>query len=113
MEARLIELQLKRGDTFARRVEAFAGNAPFDLSAAIVRSQVRRGPMVQRADELLAELVVTPHPTDVGVFMLFAAAAETDTWPLGRHLADIQITIGAGVQSTETFGLTLVESITR
>lgn len=74
----MIELLVKRGDTFSREVAAFADDVPQDLTTATVRCQVRRGPLVRDAGTLIQELTVTLDPPPaVGVFTIFASAAPT------------------------------------
>ena len=108
----MLTLRHKRGDTFVRAVTVYSGVAPYDLGAATVRCQIRRG-RGQSGVELVQELTVVESLVDVGKFTISATATETALWPTGMHLADIQITIGAGVLSTKTFTVDVVEDITR
>lgn len=98
----------KRGDTFAAKCTYLVDGAPAPLPA-IVRAQLR-----DRAGTLVQAFTFALIDASAGQYSLGAAAAETTSWPLGVSLCDIEYTdIDGNVSSTETFGVNVVQDITR
>lgn len=96
----------KRGDTFnlTCKVPIAFGNA---LDA--VGCQVRlRGNLIEQ----LTYEVLTPTATEF-IYKLSATAEQTELWPLGMLLSDIEYIIDSNVASTETFAINLIEDQTR
>jgi hypothetical protein len=93
--------KVKRGDTFS----AACQREGVDITATIIRSQIRSGAWVQ-------ELTVTKTNAATGEFTLSATPAQSEFWPIGKAVWDIEYTDSGAVRSTETVNLLIVEDVT-
>ena len=98
-------IDIKRGDTlgFYANLTDTAGE-PLTGKAAVLRSQVRTS-----FGTLLAELPITEDSETPGRYYL---RADTEEWPTGTHLCDIELAEGGVVSSTETFKVLVKEDVT-
>ena len=97
----------KRGDTLRIACQLQDDDQhPINIAGLNIASQIR-----QSNDRLVAALTVTVLDEVLGKFEL---TAETQDWPTGRHLCDIEYTQANGdVFSTVTFDVLVVRDITR
>jgi hypothetical protein len=98
----------KRGDIFQLGgIAKDSGGITIDLTAVTLRSQVRTV-----GGALVAELLVNKadQVTNKGEFSL--SFATTTDWPTGYLLIDIEQRVGAGVTSSETVRVPVLEDIT-
>lgn len=98
----------KRGDAFQLGATAKdAAGVTIDLTLVTIRSQVRTA-----AAALVAELLVSKanQTTDKGEFAL--SCVDTTAWPPGYLVIDIEQRVGAGITSSETMRLPVLEDVT-
>ena len=97
----------KRGDTLRIVCQLQDDDqAPINIAGLTIASQIR-----QSNDRLVSNLDVTVLDAVLGKFEL---SADTDEWPTGRHLCDIEYTQANGdVFSTVTFDVLVLRDITR
>jgi hypothetical protein len=102
----------KTGDTYNLACRYRDAGVPQDLTGATIRAQIRTpsGGLVATLEPTLAD---QDDPETVGRFTLAPDPADTTGWPIGAHLADIEITIGGVIRSTETFVQPVVRDQTR
>lgn len=93
--------KVKRGDTFS----AVCQRVGVDITSTTIRSQIRAGTWRQ-------DLTVTKTNAATGEFTLSATAADSELWPLGNAIWDIEYTDAGAVHSTETVKLVIVEDVT-
>lgn len=100
------KISFKRGDTFAFYANiTIDGTTPLVTSVANIRSQVRT-----TTNALIDELVVTTTATQ-GEYLLTAGA--TDTWGVGVHNLDIEITIDGVISSSDTILVEVLKDVTK
>lgn len=97
----------KRGDTMLLTVTYKVDGTPADISNINIASQVRT-----QSGTLVAAMVVTKLES-TGQFTMAPTGADTSEWPLGNLLCDIEFTQSGNIRSTETFGIVVVEEITK
>lgn len=97
----------KRGDTMLLTVTYKVDGVAADISTIDIASQVRT-----LNGSLIATMVVDKLET-TGQFTLTPDVQDTSTWPLGNLLCDIEFTQSGNIRSTETFGIIVVEEITK
>lgn len=97
----------KRGDTMLLAVTYKVDGIPADISTIDIASQIRtqNGSLIATMD--VDKLVAT------GQFTLTPVNPDTSAWPLGNLLCDIEFTQSGNIRSTETFGIVVVEEITK
>lgn len=102
----------KTGDTYGLSCRYREDGDYVSLTGATIRAQIRTtsGKLVAALTPALADQGL---PATVGRFTLVADPADTSAWPVGPHLADIEITIAGVVRSTETFVQPVVRDQTR
>ncbi len=96
---------IKKGNTFAFTA-VFDDNGPVTGIANKLKAQVR-----DPFDKLLAELQISETGTQ-GTY-LFRAEQNTEDWPIGQLLCDIQYSENDVVTSSETFYFNVVKDVTR
>lgn len=97
----------KRGDTMLLTVTYKVDGVPADVSTITIASQVRT-----QSGSLVATMVVTKLGS-TGQFTLAPTVSDTSDWPLGNLLCDIEFTQSGNIRSTETFGIVVIEEITK
>lgn len=97
----------KRGDTMLLTVTYKIDGVASDISTIDIASQVR-----SQSGQLVATMVVSKLQT-TGQFTLTPTVADTSNWPLGNLLCDIEFSQSGNIRSTETFGIVVVEEITK
>ena len=97
----------KRGDTMLLTVTYKVNGIASDISTIDIASQIRN-----QSGLLIASMVVTKLP-EAGQFTLAPTNSDTSNWPLGNLLCDIEFTQSGNIRSTETFGIVVVEEITK
>ena len=97
----------KRGDTMLLTVTYKVDGTPADISTISIASQVRK-----QYGSLVATMVVTKLGS-TGQFTLAPTDSDTSEWPLGNLLCDIEFTQSGNIRSTETFGITVIEEVTK
>lgn len=102
---------IKRGASFDRAITLRVDGVPMDLSAATVRSELRKG-RPDAPGELVQELDATITATP-GRTTLRALPAETALWEPGKYVCDARFAIGSSVTFTKTFVLTVMASVTQ
>jgi hypothetical protein len=101
----------KRGDTFERTCTYKRGGALFDLTGTtiVVTIETSCGTLV----DTLSVVLAAQSGATLGQFTISKAYVSTESWPLGRHVADIQYTFPDGKRlSTRTFFVEVVEDVT-
>lgn len=105
------QIETKRGDTlemtFARRN---ADGSPFDLTGYTVACEAAMSGTVYPLTATVADVLG-------GLVSITALATDTDDWPLSvfagpKMLCDIEFSLGALVESTETFEIIVKQDIT-
>jgi len=98
----------KRGDSLEWVFNYTENSIATDITTYTIACDVK-----QEDDTLIQALTVTKTDAANGVFSLTATAAQTASWPVGDHKADVEITDGSSnVFSSETFTVSLVKDIT-
>jgi hypothetical protein len=101
------EIKLKRGDTLYL-VCTYSDNndVAIDLTNVSIESNV-----MSSVKEHITALVITKldQVTNTGKFSITAPVGFT--FPVGKHLFDIQYTENGFVQSTDTMHLTIIEDV--
>lgn len=92
---------VKRGDTF----RALCQRVGVDIGSTVIRSQIRSGGFVQ-------DLTVDKTNAATGEFTLTCLPIETELWPVGNAVWDIEYTDAGEVRSTVTVKLRIVEDVT-
>lgn len=101
--------QLKRGDTFSLGCVSYsADKIPEDLTDFSIRSQIRSA----GSSKFIAELTVAKSDQELYPGEFSVTWEETDNWPTGKLLLDIQFTNGSVVTSSETMELFVALDIT-
>lgn len=98
-------MKLKRGDTLAFYVN-FKDSDGDPVARTGLLCQIRT-----RAGVLVDTMTIASTAT-LGKY-LFTASVSTSTYPLTRLEADIQITDGATVVSSDTFFIEMIQDVTR
>ncbi len=99
------QLQCKRGDSFLLTCAYLVDGEPAALPA--IRAQVRTP-----AGKLAQELEVT-QSDDLGVYTLSAGGDQTQSWPVGVLVCDIQYGDSPGdTYSTPTFEILVKQDVT-
>lgn len=100
---------LKRGDTFAMYINLTDSSGeeeiPLIVSVENIKCQVRT-----EYDKLVQTLDVEETETP-GKYII--KSDDTQNWPIGDLLSDIQITINNITSSSDTFIIPLVKDVTR
>jgi len=97
-------LEIKAGDTLAwssARTDA-AGNAVSLSGVTLASSFTGSNGTIAPSYNILSEAG--------GTFEITAPASTTETWTPGVYVGDLTFTDGLGVQSTETFAVTVLRS---
>ena len=98
----------KRGDTMLLTVTYKVDGIPTSISTIDIASQIRT-----QYGTLIDSMIVTKSGSSTGVFTLAPSDSDTSAWPLGNLLCDIEFTQSGNIRSTETFGIVVVEEITK
>jgi len=120
----------KRGDTFSldctnkkRRLDASGNPIKIDgkyvydpealTSDTIIRAQLRDPSTMALVDEL--RIVASPDQVvNVGKFVILqSATADTNLWPIGSVICDLQITVGDRVRSSDSFLIPIIQDVTK
>lgn len=97
----------KRGDTMLLTVTYKVDGVATSVTDIDIASQVR-----QKQGNLVATMNVAKLG-GTGQFTLTPSVADTSEWPLGLVYCDIQFSQSGAVRSTETFGINVVEEVTK
>lgn len=99
----------KRGDTFTAVLEYQPEGVPTSLTGATVQSALRwyDPPGSYVLTVTLADQIATP-----GRVTISAPYADTEAWPVGDALADIQVTIAGVRTSSEDFVVRVLQDQT-
>ena len=97
----------KRGDTMLLTVTYKVDGTASDISTIDIASQIRT-----QSGSLVETMVVTKLE-ETGQFTLEPTTSDTSAWPLGNLLCDIEFTQSGNIRSTETFGIVVIEEITK
>lgn len=102
-------IKFKRGDTYTLTGTYKRNNAPTDITAITLRSQIRTaaGALVTSLIATKADQTATP-----GKFTLSPEIADTTKWPLGEVYCDIEFNSGGTSISSDTFVIVVTEGIT-
>lgn len=98
----------KRGDTMLLTVTYKVDGTPTSIASIDIASQIRT-----QSGALIDSMVVTKSESSTGVFTLAPTNSDTSNWPIGNLLCDIEFTQSGNIRSTETFGIVVVEEITK
>ncbi|WP_289135580.1 hypothetical protein [uncultured Brevibacillus sp.] len=90
---------IKRGDTFCYYIK-WEGAVLSEL-----KSQIRDG-----FDRLLADVTIE-ETGDLHTFKM--SVPNTEKWPIGTLLTDIQRVVGGIIQSSETMSISVIKDVTR
>lgn len=98
--------KFKRGDTFFLSVTYKVDETPSDISEMTISSQIRS------SSGSLIDSMIVQKLEEIGKFTL-TSNVNTNTWPLGKVFCDIQFSEGGIVRSTESFGINVIEEVTK
>lgn len=97
----------KRGDTMLLTVTYKIDGVATSVSDITINSQIRKQSGVLVDDMVVTKLLGT------GQFTLAPSTSDTSEWPIGNLLCDIEFVQSGNIRSTETFGIVVVEEITK
>jgi hypothetical protein len=103
----MLKRQHKRGDTFVLTAQYCNDNGtPASLVGYSIKSQLR-----DKGDNLVHEFVINVTDAALGKFSF--DPVNTNQWPLGPLVMDIQYTFDNVVVSTDKIELDIVKKVTR
>lgn len=106
------EFRHKRGDTFSFTAQWAPGGVAQSLAGATVRAQLRDAELDPSFSYALT-VTLANQTTNPGEATFSAPYADTETWPLGLALGDIEITTAGVRQSSEDFAVRVVADRSR
>jgi len=102
---------IKRGDTFGATCTYKENKVPVSVADLSISCQIRD----PDTKELVSEMVITKanQEQSVGVFHLSPTNPDTSDWPVKTLIADIEISQGGVIRSTQTFRIPVYEDVTQ
>ena len=97
----------KRGDTLS-----FTDALTDENEDAITGAEAKLACQMRTSGGTLIDSFTITETDTPGTYK-FDAQGDTDEYPLGTHLLDIEYTDGDVVSSTETFSITIIQDQTR
>lgn len=102
---------IKRGDTFGATCTYKENKVPTSVAELSISCQLRD----PETKELVSSMVITKADQEefVGVFHLAPENPDTSDWPVKTLIADIEISDGGVIRSTQTFRIPIYEDVTQ
>ena len=101
--------QHKRGDTFSLACAWKQSGAAAPITGFTITAQIRK----KSGMELVAALSVVNRNDAAGTFTLVPVVSDTNDWPIGSLICDLQITNGSTIRSSDSFLIPVIEDVTR
>lgn len=101
----------KRGDTFSLACKWKSAGVPTSINGLTIKAQVRNTFEMTLIDDL--RVVVADQSVSPGVFTLVSSNPDTNNWPIGTLVCDLQILNGETIRSSDSFYIPVIEDITK
>lgn len=101
--------QHKRGDTFSLACAWKQDGVSAPTTGFTIAAQIRK----KSGMDLVTALSVVNRNDAAGTFTLVPVVSDTNTWPTGLLICDLQITNGTTVRSSESFAIPIIEDVTK
>ncbi|CAB4121551.1 hypothetical protein UFOVP14_29 [uncultured Caudovirales phage] len=101
----------KRGDTFSLACTWKQGGVATSITGLTIAAQIRNTYGMTLVDTLT--VVPGNQSTTPGSFTLVPSVADTNSWPLGSLICDLQVTNGSNIRSSDSFLIPVIEDVTK